>query len=261
MSDKELDQLFNSKLTDLEAEPSAELWDKILPEIPGNGIGRSGLTPMLSIAATLVILLTAGLLFMPRTQKLALHGKYDPQQTINEAVAAVTQQPTVAEDVPDVTPEQPVAGQPKTVIPVKPVVTDYAKNTGGATTMVNPVDSVPALTLARAVNIGKPDHQDNSLSRPAIAAVNSGITALKTDQPTNTVKAVAANNPSATKATEVVKKKRIHNLGDLLNVVIAKVDKRDNKIIQFGGGSDDDDDDLLNVTGVNLGPIKVKKQN
>ncbi|WP_448700137.1 hypothetical protein ACFGVR_23470 [Mucilaginibacter sp. AW1-3] len=254
MSDKELDQLFNAELTDLEVAPSAELWGKIVPEIPGSSKTRSGLAPMLSIAATLVILLTAGLLFMPRTQKLALHGNHDPQQTITEAVAAVTEQPQDTEEVPDITGEQPVTEQPQTAVAVKSAKTDYAINKGkqGTPEIVNPIDSMPALTLIKPVNIGKPDKQDNNnnLIKPVTPVTNSIA-----------VNVAPKTDPLATKTTETVKKKKIHSLGDLLNVVIAKVDKRDNKIIQFGSGGDDDDDDLLNVTGVNLGPIKVKKQN
>ncbi len=50
-------------------------------------------------------------------------------------------------------------------------------------------------------------------------------------------------------------KHKIHNLAGLLNAVVAKVDKRDDKIIVFGESDDDDS----NVTGVNLGIIKIKK--
>lgn len=39
--------------------------------------------------------------------------------------------------------------------------------------------------------------------------------------------------------------------------MIAKVDKRPNKIIQFK--DDDDDEGDFGVTSVNLGPIQIKK--
>lgn len=260
MSDKEFDQLFNAKLADLEIEPSAELWGKIVPEIPG-GKGKSGLAPMMSIAATLVILLTAGLLFMPRTQKLALHGKYDPQQTINEPVAAVTQQPSVAEDMLDVAPEQQrVAEHPQTLAVVKHPTVSKVGNKVVDPVISNPVDTMQNIAHVKPMTIVKPDHQDNPVIKASIPTNTIANVAPKADQLINPAKAIAMN-PQETKSQEAVKKKKIHSLGDLLNVVIAKVDKRDKKIIQFASSSDDDDDDLLNVTGINLGPIKVKKQN
>jgi len=260
MSDKELDQLFSNQLNDLEVEPSAELWGKFMPEIPGNKT-RSGLGPMISIAATLLILLTAGLLFMPRTQKLALHGTYDPQQTINEAVAAVTQQPSATDNLPDEPAEQPTEQQPvnATVVSVKhPVSRKIETTTTDIQPLVNPADSIQKLTLVKPVNISKPERHDDIIKPISVNTIANA--APKTVPAVNPIKALAANTTPEVKAGQAVKRKKIHSLGDLLNVVIAKVDKRDNKIIQFGQ-NDDDEDELLNVTGVNLGPIKVKKQN
>jgi len=48
---------------------------------------------------------------------------------------------------------------------------------------------------------------------------------------------------------------KIRSPGDLINAVVEKVDKRRDKIIEFT-----DDDDETNVTGINLGIIKIKKE-
>ena len=256
MSDKELDQLFSNQLNDLEIEPSAELWGKITPGIPGNKT-RSGLGPMISIAATLLILLTAGLLFMPRTQKLALHGSYDPQQTINEAMAAVTKQPS--DNLQDEPVEQSVEQQPVNAAPAvaKHMVINKTETVANIQPLAN-ADSVQKITLVKPANISKPDHRDEVIKPISANAIANVVP--KTASAVIPVKTLAANNTPEVKTNPTIKKKKIHSLGDLLNVVIAKVDKRDNKIIQFGQ-NDDDEDELLNVTGVNLGPIKVKKQN
>jgi len=261
MSDKEFDQLFNAKLTDLEIEPSAELWSKIAPEIPGSSKDRSGLMPIMSIAATLVVILAAGLLFRPSTPKVALHGQYNPQQVIAETAPVVKSGEPAVDPYLGLTPEQRIVKQPQTVVSaVKHSNINKIENVNITPVIVNPVDTMQNIAYIKPLNITKPEHQDNGIIKTTIPVANTiANVAPKADQLTNPAKAIAMNNPQETKAQEAVKKKKIHNLGDLLNVVIAKVDKRDNKIIQFG--SDDDDDDLLNVTGVNLGPIKVKKQN
>ena len=54
----------------------------------------------------------------------------------------------------------------------------------------------------------------------------------------------------------VVKRKhKIHSFGDLVNLVVDKVDKRKDKVLEF---TDDGDGDS-NLTGVNLGIVKIKK--
>jgi hypothetical protein len=53
-----------------------------------------------------------------------------------------------------------------------------------------------------------------------------------------------------------VKKHRIRSLGDVFNVVIAAVDKRKDKVIEFSNTDEDD----ATITGLNLGFIKVKKE-
>jgi hypothetical protein len=51
------------------------------------------------------------------------------------------------------------------------------------------------------------------------------------------------------------RKHGIRNFGDIVNLVVAKVDKRKDKVIEFS----DDDEDGSSITGINLGVIKVKK--
>ncbi|RYE28502.1 MAG: hypothetical protein EOP42_16695 [Sphingobacteriaceae bacterium] len=66
----------------------------------------------------------------------------------------------------------------------------------------------------------------------------------------------AQTDCSATPA-EKVKHKHIRSFGDVVNLVMAKVDKREDKLIQF---TDTDDGDESTVTGINLGIINIKKE-
>jgi hypothetical protein len=52
-------------------------------------------------------------------------------------------------------------------------------------------------------------------------------------------------------------KKPARGLGGLINKIVAAVDKREDKLIEF---TDADNDEGARVTGVNLGFIKIKKQ-
>ena len=63
---------------------------------------------------------------------------------------------------------------------------------------------------------------------------------------------VAINKDTVTART----RHGVHSFGDLVNVLVAKVDKRRDKVIEFSP----DDDGESHVTGINLGIIKIKKR-
>jgi len=63
MQDKEFDKLFNQKFEDFEVEPSPWVWDNIAGELDGKKAKRT-IMPWLSIAATVLVLITAGVLFL-----------------------------------------------------------------------------------------------------------------------------------------------------------------------------------------------------
>jgi hypothetical protein len=53
--------------------------------------------------------------------------------------------------------------------------------------------------------------------------------------------------------TEVRGQRKIRSIGSLVNFVIAKVDKREDKLIEFK-----DSDEGSEVSGINLGLVKIK---
>jgi hypothetical protein len=65
MQDKEFDELFRSKLGDLEVAPSKSVWDNIAAEVVIGRENRSAL-PFISIAASVLVLVTAGVFFIPQ---------------------------------------------------------------------------------------------------------------------------------------------------------------------------------------------------
>ena len=52
-------------------------------------------------------------------------------------------------------------------------------------------------------------------------------------------------------------KKRASGLGGIINTIVAVVDKRDDKLIEF---TDSENDEGAKVTALNLGIFKIKKQ-
>ena len=54
-----------------------------------------------------------------------------------------------------------------------------------------------------------------------------------------------------------MERKGIRNVGDLVNFVVDKVDKRDKKLLHFNT----DEDDNSSLVGINIGFLKLNKKN
>jgi hypothetical protein len=260
MQDKEFDEVFNSKFEDLEVEPSPIVWDKIDVEL-GNKKAKIAIMPWLSIAATILVVFATGGLFLQKgtsTDKTTKPNKLASDQ-VKQAVPTKIDEPVKKEDK-TIAIEKSIENiasnkvhQPKNILPVNKVVGP----------VVQPVVNAPVQT--QTVN---PD------DKQLIAAVpDPASTHVITTVPDNNVQLslkssdVVAHTPierptvmASTNDQEAapVKKRGIHSFGGLINVLVAKIDKRQDKIIEF---TDSDDDDAeSNITGVNLGLVKIKKQ-
>jgi hypothetical protein len=245
MQDKEFDRIFNEKFEDFEVEPSAMLWDNIAGELDGKK-AKPAIMPWLSIAATVLVVLTAGILFLqkgksttdqPKENKLVAN-RVEPAKAITPAqqVETVIDKPTdnVASTV----------NHPHNVIP-------SVNNTSAAVNTAEPI-----------VNQTEPVKNDNppliaAVIGPASTHVSTATVPDVTLTPT-VLDAPQVERPITAAQSAAPKKRGIHNLGGLINALVAKVDKREDKLIEF---SDSDDDDTgSDLTGVNLGLIKIKKQ-
>ncbi|WP_299356559.1 hypothetical protein [Mucilaginibacter sp.] len=254
MQDKEFDQVFNSKFEDFEMEPSAMVWDNIADELDGKK-GKRAIMPYLSIAATVLVLLTAGILFMQKgntpaqkADKIKLTANHiepvKPQINKTETQPAVVTKPI--DRVATIAKHQTVNALPvnKITMPVTINVDNSVKEPEYTKTDNQQLIAVVTAPASTIINASVPDVQ--------LTPKTIGIVAqAPVERP-----AVMA---SAEKQNEAPAKKHgIRSLGGLINVLVAKVDKREDKIIEF---SDSDDDDTeSNVTGVNLGVIKIKRQ-
>ncbi|MCQ6960777.1 hypothetical protein [Mucilaginibacter aquariorum] len=250
MQDKEIDQIFRSGFNDFEVEPSAKVWGGI-----ASGLDRRkrSLKMYLGIAASLLLLLSAGLYFVS-------HVKDNTKKPVQLA--------NVKNNRPAKSIITPVIASPKTEQVQKVAQPQLEKTIAFNTALksrkqktktvkVLPVRDIeiiePAQQLAQVVQPAQdikfvvPDREiplNEKIEIPEDASFKANILAA---QPPVT-KAIAATP---------VKKHRIRNLGDLINVVVSKVDKRKDKLIEFSSTNDEDDSV---VSGLNLGFIKIKKQ-
>jgi hypothetical protein len=251
MQDNELDNLFRSNLEGFEMEPSAKVWQNIDAELQTGKRRAIVLMPFLSVAASIIVLATAGILFISHKTRVAHNlpakngiAKNTPPAK-KSTVASVIIKPQVAQAIIATNPVNPAARiQPikkNTAVQQQPVT---------STTTNQPLPVAPPVQQVIAEVPQKHD-EDVKIDTAVIAQTTPPVQNIKPAT-------IASNIPAAGPATKPAgKKHRIHSFGDMMNVVIAAVDKRKDKFIEFS----DTDDDESTITGVNLGIVAVKKQN
>jgi hypothetical protein len=254
MRDNELDKLFQA-LNDHEIEPSAHVWTGITARLDADKRKRS-LVPFLSIAAGIILLVTIGILFIPKTvqvndqhpsKKMAKNtlpvNKVDlvvlqaDQQNKNDKKVVIAPVNSLA-SVKNIKAGKGTVPHKKAIMPdQKPDITKSADE--------------PELVLAA---------RGNDLVNPAVPDIDNAIKPTVDNvhilESKPQLAAMQLPSVNKTKTSAPVKKRRIRSLGDVFNVMIAAVDKREDKIIEFSNTDEDD----ATITGVNLGIIKVKKE-
>lgn len=257
MQDKDFDKLFSSKFEDFEAEPSPRVWENIADELGGKKGTRSWIA-YLSIAATIAVVFTASWLLLQQDSQPDKHHNY----------ANLISKDTAKSVTPAVT--VPIAKQPEPLVINKTSVDRVASNSGRQPKKTSPVIKViaPVKKADDVVNGPEPVSPNKQLVAQTVTLAPVVVKPVMPDvqltpKTIDVIAATPVEKPVDMASTEKepeepVKKRGIHNLGGLINVLVAKVDKRPNKFIEF---SDDEDDNAeTSVTGVNIGPLKIKKQ-
>lgn len=231
IQDKELDQLFKNVFKNAEIEPSKDLWDKINPEnIKGKKVKKLPLLWM--AAASIVALITINLFF--KEDKIQLSSGYD-QKNITEIKPNIPklEEPTKNDviDLP-VLSSDVVRSDVKTKI--KTEVIPAAKTQ--EIVEVLPKQKIESeIVLAQQNTIELPV---NSTNEVVFAQANTEVVALNNKMEEDG----PANNA-------------IRNVGDLVNFVVGKIDKREQKAIKFKT-----EDDESSIIGINIGFLKFNSR-
>jgi hypothetical protein len=248
IQDKEIDQLFKSELYDHEIEPAGRVWHHVAGTLDADK-RKISVISYLSIAATVLIVLFAGWYFIPQVKVKATK----PDQIAAKPNKIDTKIIVVTKEKPE------VVNSPETEI----TTVSIAKLSS-----VKKDRSIRRSRIKQAVEAEKPElaalsNRERSVLSAVVPDTETPL-AMASDVDEDLVfktgasslaalKKVQANN---TMAAAPAKKRRINTLGDLINVVVSKVDKRKDKLIEFTSNDDDD----ATVTGINLGFLKIKKQ-
>lgn len=242
MQDKDFDQLFKDKFEGAEMLPSANLWSNIEKELTPK---KKRVFPVYWAAAAVAVIAVSVGLLSREPEKLQLRGTTE--------VAALEKKNAVKDS------------------DVGSVLTDPAKgaldsvDTGLTKSVSTPLVLAPKIKLKNLVQENNSlalqrNDQNKRQQIKAIEVVNPLKEEVKPiiDLPTENVIAnvvipeVQQGDNGITDTDDREERKGIRNVGDVINFVVDKLDKREKKFIQFKT----DDDDNSSLIAVNIGILK-----
>lgn len=241
MLDKEkFDNLFKAKLMDAEIEPSAKVWTNIEVQLAPKAKRK---LPIFWMAAASVTVVIAAILMLQQKEALYLHGNLPIATNVPKPVdTAVIEDDTVLKQLAKTANKQPL---------VNANINLNGKKVGRgvAGNLKDTVSLQPNTQIARL-----PIKQTNlkPLEALDVAPINTNV--VQTEIATANKDNYSEESYIEEIAT-VTQRKGIRNVGDLVNFVVDKVDKREKKFIKFNT-----DDDESTVSAINIGFFKLNKR-
>jgi len=246
MPDNEFDKLFKDKFRDAEIEPSINLWANIEKELEPK---RKKVLPIYWMAAATIAVTVTAMLVFQKKEVIHLQGA--------EPIAQV--QPTSPTDV-IATPDDLTQINDHAVQPRAAKVSFATAKAETKATVVLTTDQIAEGSKNNQVAVQPNTNTDRLLIKP-MDPKPLNVEAIK-EQVVVENPIVMAALPADNKAEDVINenssdRKGIRNVGDLVNFVVDKVDKRDKKLVRFNT----DDDDNSSIVGINIGFLKFNKKN
>ncbi|TCC96733.1 hypothetical protein [Pedobacter psychroterrae] len=233
MQDKEFDQLFRDKFEDAEIEPSANLWGNIAQELEPR---KKRVLPIYWMAAAVAIVAVSVGLLMPEKETIRLQGSdFATTTSVTEPVV----KPENAGITTDKSSDENVSKSTPLVIAPRLTAADVEKDF---------VAMQPKVSKVHPVNM-EPEIVQSVVSQ----IVNEAAV------PEADIVIASANVPDESNAiteTETAERKGIRNVGDIVNYVVDKVDKREKKFLKFNT----DDDDNSSLVAINIGILRFNKR-
>ncbi|MCJ0742793.1 hypothetical protein [Pedobacter montanisoli] len=231
---------------DAEIEPSADLWNNIKQELEPK---RKRVFPIYWVAAACVLIAVTGLILTQEKRTIRLHGKAQVLAKTEDANTIVKEDLQMPETAVKTDYREPVAktnfhlasNKQQSDEMIKNIQTDLQPKENIERLPVKPLDVMPydvtkSETTVTIANVGN----TNPVNQEMIAQVDH--------------KTQSADLTEEVESTQ--SKKGFRNVGDVVNYVIDKVDKREKKLIRFST----DDDDNSSIIGINIGFVKLNSK-
>jgi len=241
MQDKDFDNLFRDKFMNAEIEPSANLWAKIEDQLEPK---RKRVLPIYWMAAASVAVAFTTLMVFQKSDKIQLRP--------DEVTAAIITSP-VEQNIPTTTEEAIISTALRSGSVAKSSFASTKTNMSSANNIENAISENNQLALQpNSVNDRLPIKQADAkpIDVVAITQVENPIVIAQVE-PQQKV-----DNDMINEIDNTSERKGIRNVGDLVNYVVDRVDKRDKKLVRFNT----DDDDNSSIVGINIGFLKFNKK-
>ncbi|WP_293784607.1 hypothetical protein [uncultured Pedobacter sp.] len=243
--DKDFDQLFKDAFADAEVVPSRDLWNNIESEIAPK---KRRIIPVYWLSAAAILLVATIGILLYQQQNTTNQGKQLANNVIEKAKPEVKKpiaRDTAVKIVENIKPVLPVKPKAFSVVAktdvkkeIKPTVLKEKKS------VITAPEMLKQETIIAKVEEPKKDIKtkiEEAILQPKEEVITAAIaTPVKMDEPVN-------DNEQSNKG--------IRNVGDVVNLIVNKMDKRKDKLIQFR--TDDDDSSL---SSINIGPFKFGKR-
>lgn len=240
MQDKKFDQLMKDQFEDAEIAPSPGLWANIDQELSHK---RKRVLPVYWMAAAIsLITVGIGLFFY------AGENNTPADRLVSRPVLAAVK--PVIDDTLKTVPEQVIAPEAVTNVSVNPSKVKVVKNVAPVILTADKKDltAMQPLVLNNRPDDTKLQIKQERVTLPKPAAITEEeIVLASTDELPLKDEVINENEEAAPKG--------IRNIGDLVNYVVDKVDKREEKVIQFK--TEDDNSSLI---AINIGMFKFNQR-
>lgn len=241
-SDNEFDAFFREKLGSFESKPSDAVWERIAGEL-GPGRKKRRQARVWWAAASVVCLITCSYWLMRPAERIKLRGE------------VAKHQPSLA------------TAKPHEAVPAAVVSGAEARGSMLMESKARSSESHPAAHVRAQSQTGKGTAEVNValakkdepvlLPEGALPAVNPHVEEQRPVQTPAPVVLAMSTDERHSGVEQGQQEERQHNgirsVGDLVNFVVAKVDKRKDKIIEF---TEDEEGSL--ISGINLGVLKIR---
>lgn len=252
ISDKELDKLFKQRFEVAEFRPSADVWGKIAAKMDRKEKVKKPFHIFWIAAASVVVVLGASLWFYRPVEVIKLQGT-SQDMVLNAPESPITDLGTGAAKLDPHQPE--IKG-----FDFSKLLAVEEKSSNNPEELTLPEKSVNEISKQDFVvsNI-EVERNGFELAQTSKEVKVPGYTGdqsnLDVTQPDMIASADVVPDDLIPELQQVAPK-RIRSVGSLINFVISKVDRREDKIIEFKDG-----DEGSEVSGINLGLIKLKSRN
>lgn len=244
IQDKDFDKLFKDAFEDAEITPSRNLWSNIEKEIEPK---KTRIFPIywLSAAAVLLIATFGYLVYQQQDVKPKQYANnVKPKTEQPVVVAQANKDSVVVNPIEKVEELLPVSKKPFTNL-AKSRINEEVKSPEKQRIFTAPEMQKQESFISKVVEPEKDIKTkiDEAILQPKDETVLAAhVNEIKTDE--------------VAEANSQVENKSIRNVGDVVNLIMNKVDKRKDKLIQFR--TDDDDS---SISSINIGPFKIGKRN